>query len=48
MKLNKTNIEKYLDKPKNKFQIFDLPISKKDLSIFSGIRILNLNGRNIC
>ena len=39
MKLNKTNIQKYLDKPKNKFQIFDLPISKKDLSIFSKLEL---------
>jgi len=34
MKLNKINIQKYLDKPKNKFQIFDLPISKEKQNMF--------------
>jgi hypothetical protein len=39
MKLTTQNIEKYLDNPKKKFKIFNLPLTKKELTILSDLKL---------
>lgn len=39
MKLTTQNIEKYLDNPKKKFKIFNLPLTKKEQTILSDLKL---------
>lgn len=39
MKLTTQNIEKYLDNPKKKFKIFNLPLTKKEQNILSDLKL---------